>query len=324
MKALSIEKFGGPDVMKVAEVPVPEPGAGQVRIRVEAAGLNYADIMICYGHYIEKVPLPYVLGREFCGTIDKFGPGTNGLRRGERVVGIVKGGAMAEYVIADLAGLIPCPKELTPEQGAAMFIQGVTAVHLIDDVGQVKPGETVLVHAGAGGVGTLAIQIARARGANVIGTASTDEKCRLITELGARAINYLDGDWVAKLRRITNDRGADVILEAVGGEVFRRSFKEALADFGRLVVYGLSGKHLEKLHNREILESNRAVIGYFLGAYFPKHMDRVVTAARKLREMLASGQIRLVIGRTFSLDEAPAAFEYMERRQSVGKVVITV
>jgi NADPH:quinone reductase len=322
MKALRMETFGGPEVLHVAEIPVPEPRAGQVRVKVEAAGLNYADIMIREGLYIEKMPLPYVLGREFCGTVDTVGSGTNGLRPGDRVLGMVKGGAMAEYVIADSRGLVPCPGALTPEQGAAILVQGVTAVHLVEDVGEVKSGQTVLVHAGAGGVGTLAIQIALARKADVIGTASSDEKCRLITDLGARAINYARGDWVAELRNMTNGRGADVILESIGGEVFRRSFKEALADFGRVIVYGLAGGHLEKLHNREILESNRAVFGYFLGSYFPRHMDRVATAVRRVTDLIVSGRIRVVIGGTFPLDDAPAAFDHMQHRKSVGKVVI--
>jgi len=323
MKAVKIDRFGGPEVMQIADLPVPEPHSGQVRVKVEAAGLNYADLMIRKGYYLERMPLPYVLGREFCGTIDRSGIGANGFRPGQRVVGIVKGGAMAEYLISDTTGLMPCPEGLTPEEGAAMLIQGVTAIHLIDDFGRVKPGDTVLVHAGAGGVGSLAIQIAKARGATVIGTASTEDKCRFIGELGAKAINYLQGDWVADLRAMTDGRGADVILESIGGDVFRRSFTAALADFGHLIVYGLSGGRLEKLHNREILGSNRTVSGYYLGSYFPNYVDRVVTASRRLVDMLNAGRVRIVIGKRFPLDEAPLAFDYMEQRKNIGKVIIT-
>lgn len=322
MKAVQIDRFGGPDVMEIVDVPMPEPGEGQVRIKVEAAGLNYADIMIRQGTYIDEIPLPYRLGREFCGVIDKVGPGTNGLVKGQRVVGSVHGGAMAEYVVTQPLGLVPCPDGLSPEQGAGMLIQGITAMHCIDDVGRVQPGETVLVHAAAGGVGTLAVQIANARGASVIGTASSEQKCKLIIKLGAAAINYTRGDWVKEVCLLTGGRGADVILESVGGEVFRRSFTEALAVFGRMVVYGISSTRLEKLHNRQILESNRSVTGYYLGAYFPKHLDRVVAATTKLVDMIRAGRIEIIVGSTFPLDHVVEAFNHMQSRKSIGKVVI--
>lgn len=322
MKALRIEEHGGPNVMKLVDVDVPEPGPKQVRVKVEAAGLNYSDIMIREGMYIEDIPLPYIMGREFCGTIDAVGDNAVGLKPGTRVVGSIQGGAMAEYALAHAAGLVPCPDDLPPEQGAALLIQGITAVHCVDDVGGAKQGETVLIHAAAGGVGTLAIQIARALGATVIGTASSDEKCEKITELGAHAVNYSKDDWVQKVLDITEGRGADLILESVGGDVFRRSFEEALAVFGRMVVYGLSSGRLDKLHNRQILESNKAVIGYYLGAYFPRHMDRVISATTKLMGWLQAGKVRPIIGKTFSLDQAVEAFDHMQNRENIGKVVI--
>ncbi len=322
MKALRIQQHGGPEVMEIVDLPVPEPDSKQVRVKVEAAGLNYSDIMIREGMYLEEMPLPYVMGREFCGTVDALGDHVNGIEPGTRVVGSIHGGAMAEYTLANAAALVPCPDELPPEQGAALLIQGITAVHCVDDVGRATQGQTVLIHAAAGGVGTLAVQIAKALGATVIGTASSDAKCRTITDLGASAVNYANDDWVDRVLELTDARGADLILESVGGEVFRRSFDEALATFGRMIVYGLSSGRLEKLHNRQILESNKAVIGYYLGAYFPRHMDRVIAATGKLMGYLQTGEVHPVIGNTFPLDKAIEAFDHMQSRQSIGKVVI--
>ncbi len=176
MKALRIDRFGGPEVMKLVNVPVPEPAAGEVRIKVEACGLNYSDIMIREGTYVDTPSLPYFAGREFCGTVEKVGPGLAGWSAGQRVVGVAQSGAMAEYVVATSDGLIPCPERLTPAQGAAILLAGITAVHCLEDRGRLVPGECVLIHAAAGGVGTLAVQIAKATGALVIGTASNAEK----------------------------------------------------------------------------------------------------------------------------------------------------
>jgi NADPH2:quinone reductase len=322
MKALQIEKFGGPEVMKLADVPVPEPGPGEARIRVEAGGLNYSDIMIREGTYIDATTLPHRLGREFCGTIDKLGPGVAGWSVGQRVVGAVQSGAFAEYVAAPVETLIPCPEGITPEQGAAILVAGITAVHCLDDCGRLAPGETVLIHAAAGGVGTLAVQIARAEGANVIGTASSDEKCRFIAGLGATPVNYAKGDWVKEVRSLTQDRGADLILESVGGEVYRRSFKEALAVFGRMVVFGVATREMVPFNNREILESNRTLTGYYLGAYFPAHLDRVINATMKLVGLILEGKVKPIVGKSVPLDQAVEAFNHMQQRKNIGKVVL--
>lgn len=322
MKHVQILNHGGPEVMQVAEADEPKASAGKVRVRVEACGLNYSDIMIREGTYIDEMRLPYTLGREFCGVIDQVGEGVAGYSVGQRVIGSVPGGALAEYLVTPTPGLIPCPEGLSPEQGAAFLIQGITAMHCLDDCGRLQSGETVLIHAAAGGVGTLGVQIALARGAKVFGTASSDEKCKVITELGGQAINYKDNDWVSELRTKTNGRGADLILESVGGDVFRRSFKDALAPFGRLVVYGLAGGEAASLTNVEILESNRSVIGYYLGSFFPDHMDRIVSAIQRLMELLGAGKLKPLVGKTFSLDETVDAFNYIQSRQSFGKVVV--
>ncbi len=323
MKALRIEKYGGPEVMQIVDVPVPEPGPGEVRIQVEACGLNYSDIMIREGQYIDSMPLPYLLGREFCGTIDKAGPGVSGWEKGQRVVGGAMGGAMAEYVVIAPDGLVPCPEGLSPQEGAAILVAGVTAVHCLDDCARLQPGETVLVHAAAGGVGTLAVQIARAMGARVIGTASSREKCRVVADLGATAIDYTKGDWVKEVLAATGGRGAEVILESVGGEVFRRSFKEALARFGRMIVFGVASRDIVPIDNREILESNRTLTGYYLGDYFPAHLDRIITATMKLVGLMQEGKVKPIVGKVFPLAKATDAFNHMQQRRNIGKVILT-
>ncbi len=323
MKALLIEKHGGPEVMQIVDVPVPEPKAGEVLVRVEACGLNYSDIMIREGLYVDMMALPNFLGREFCGKIERIGPGVSGWEVGQRVVGSCMSGAMAEYLVAAAIGLVPCPEGLTPEEGAAILVAGITAIHCLDDCARLAPGETALIHAAAGGVGTIAVQVARAMGARVLGTASSAAKCRAIEALGATAVDYTKESWVKEVRAATNGRGADVILESVGGDIFRRSFNEALAIFGRMVVFGVASRELVTIDNREILASNKTLTGYYLGDYFPKHMDRLIAAIMKLMGFMREGKVKPVVGKVFPLAQAAEAFGYMQQRRNVGKVILT-
>ena len=324
MRALRIERHGGPEVMQLVELPVPEPGPGEVRVKMEASGLNYSDIMMREGRYLRETPVPIVLGHEICGVIEKLGTGVERWRVGQRVISLTaQGGGLAERVVVPAVNPVPIPQGLTPPEGAALLVQGLTAVQMLDDAAKVKPGETVLVHAAAGGVGTVAVQIARARGARVLGTSSSEEKCRLISELGATPINYAQGDWVREVLELTGGKGADVILECVGGEVLERSYKEALADFGRLVVYGVASGKAVQVDNYQILASNKSLIGFWLGPHFAKHMDRVTAAREKLVQMIGRGDLRLIVGKTFRLEDAAGAFAHMQSRKSVGKVVVT-
>lgn len=322
MKAVQIERLGGPEVMQIVDVEIPEPQSRQVRVRVEAAGLNYSDIMLREGRYLDALQPPFLLGREFCGVVDAVGPGVSNWQPGQRVVGTVPAGAMAEYVLAPAAGLFPCPDSFSPEQGAAFLIAGITAMHIVDDCGQVSPGQRVLIHAAAGGVGTIALQIAQARGAQVVGTASSDEKCQELERLGVKAVNYAHDDWVERVREATDGAGADVILDSVGGDVFRLSFGQLLSDFGRIVIYGLASGDSVKLTSTEILESNKTVIGYYLARYFPKHADRVVEAAMKLQQLFSEGKLRLILDQTYPLSQAVEAFNRMQQRQNIGKIII--
>ncbi len=323
MKAIRMERTGGPEVMRLVEAPVPEPGPGEVRVKVEAVGLNHSDILLREGRYMSETPLPFILGREFCGVIDKPGAGADGWRVGQRVFGRnTGGGALAEYVVTRPI-LDALPEGFTPAQGAAIRVQGRTAMLLIDHVARVQPGETVLVHAAAGGIGTLLVQIARARGARVIGTASSEEKCRAIAGLGGEPVNYARGDWVKEVLGLTEGKGADVILESVGGEVLARSFREALAVFGRLAVFGAASGGTAQFSSREILASNRSLLGYWITPYFDRHGDLIAAAIQNLIEMIRAGEVKLIIEKIFPLEEAAEAFACMEQRRSIGKIIIT-
>lgn len=322
MKAILIEQLGGSEVMQLTDQPIPTPAPKQVRVKVEAVGLNYSDIMIREGRYLQRTELPQILGREFAGVIDAVGEDVVGLTVGMRVYGTVGQGALAEYVCADYRGLLPVPYGLTSDMAVALIVQGVTALHCLTDHGHLKSGETVLIHAAAGGVGTLAIQMAKAMGARVIGTASSEAKCQLIRELGAEAINYSEGDWVAELMRLTDGKGADLILESVGGEVFLRSYREALSTFGRIIVLGIANGQPVDISTSEILKRNKPIIGYFLAVYFEKAPRLLTEAIARLLSLVQDGTVKPIIGATFPLEQAAAAFDHMQGRESVGKVVI--
>jgi len=322
MKAVWIEALGGAEVMQLIDQPIPEPTSKQVRVKVEAVGLNYSDIMIREGKYLQRTQLPQVLGREFAGVIDVVGAEVKGLTAGMRVYGTVTQGALAEYVCADYRGLLPVAEGMTSDMAVALIIQGITALHCLNEHGNLKAGETVLIHAAAGGVGTLAIQMAKAMGARVIGTASSEMKCQLIRDLGAEAINYSEGDWVAEVMTLTDGKGADLIIESVGGDVFLRSYREALSTFGRIIVLGIANGEPVNISTSEILKRNKAIIGYFLAVYFEKTPHLVAEAIGRLLALVQAGTVKPIIGATYPLTETVAAFDHMQGRGSVGKVII--
>jgi NADPH2:quinone reductase len=323
MKSVQFDRRGGLDVIRVVELPVPEPGPGQVRVKVTACGLNFSDIMIRQGRYVTDVPFPYQAGMEFSGVVDALEDGVRNVKLGEAVFGLsFYGGAMAQYVVVDAASVNPVPAGVLPAEAAALQIQGITALFCVEDYGRVQNGETVVVHSAAGGLGGLAVQIAIARGARVMGTASRDEKLRQIRDLGAEAINYANGDWVAEVKKLTSGRGADVIIDGVGGELFRRSVFEATTHGGRIVISGVASAQEVGLTNFQISAAHRTLIGVSLPSFFPDHIDRILSAMHRLFGMMGKGQLRVRIGHDLPLEKAVEAFRLLEERSSVGKVVV--
>ncbi|HLK12930.1 MAG TPA: NADPH:quinone oxidoreductase family protein [Candidatus Binatia bacterium] len=319
MKALRVER---PGALALCDVAAPEPRAGEVLVRVEAAALNFADLLLRDGRYLDPIEPPFTAGRELAGTIVGVGPGVAGWMPGARVVAIVRQGAFAELAVAPAASLFSLPRGLSAEQGAALLVAGLTALVCLEDVARVAPGETVLVQSAAGGVGSYAVQVARALGARVAGTASSPAKLDVIRELGAElAVDYAAEDFVAAVGAWTGGRGVDVVLETIGGDVFRRGFLEALAPFGRMVVLGVARGAGAALTCRELLASNKTVAGFYLNGWMG-HPERLAAAGARLAALVEAGAVRPLVGERFPLARGAEAFERLRSRRSVGKLVL--
>jgi len=320
MKAIQVEEYGGRDALSVVDSDVPEPGDGEVRIEVKAAGINFADIMQRRGHYHGGPEAPYTPGLEVAGVVDAVGEGV-GRSVGDEVVTMLNGGGYAEYAIADAAGLFDVPEGLSFEEAAGFPVQFLTAHNCLHEWGGLEEGESVLIHAAAGGVGTAAVQIAREAGAEVFGTASTPEKLELASSLGCdHPINYEEEDFVEVVKERT-DYGADLVLDGIGGETTERSL-DALKQFGRMVVYGAASGRPGKPSTADVLFANQRIIGYHLGRATQLKPMKVLGAVPELTELLASGKLEVQFDRSFDLEDAAEAHEYIEGRESMGKVVL--
>jgi len=320
MKAIVFDKLGGPEVLHVSDIPKPEAKAGTVVIRVSAAGINFADTLFRQGQYLMQPSLPDVPGVEAAGEIDSVGAGVPNLKPGMRVAGIGSR-AYAEYAVIPANQVIPLPDSLSFDEGAAFPIQVLTAWHMLHTAHQTTPGQTVVVHSAAGGVGIVAVQIAKAAGARVIGTVSSDAKGELAKQYGADdAINYAIHDFAEETNRLTGGRGADLILDAVGATTFERGLG-CVALFGHIILYGRAGGAPEPLNLFRLFEKSAKVSGFTLYAVppLPDVMRRGIEESLKL---IAQGKLKLFVGRKFGLSEAAEAHRFMESRQSTGKLVL--
>ena len=321
MKAIEVRAFGTSDELEVVERETPEPGEDQVRIEVEAAGINFADIMQRRGHY-EGGPEPtYVPGMEAAGTIDAVGEGVD-LDEGDRVVAMTNGGAYAEYAIADPQSLFPIPDGMSFEEAAGFPVQFLTAHGCLFEWGGLEEDERVLIHAAAGGVGTAAVQLASRAGAEVFGTASTEEKLDLAERLGCdHPVQYTEEDFVDRVEETTDDEGVDLVLDGVGGETFSDSL-DAVPQFGRVVAYGAASGRPGEVDTATLLFGNKSVIGYHLGRAMVEDPNRVLKAVPDLQEGLQAGELGVVVGEEFALADAAEAHQFIEDRGSTGKVVL--
>ncbi len=323
MKAIRINETGGPEVMHLEEIETPIPGEGEVLIKVAAAGVNYADLAQRQGAYLTRTRTPMTLGVEVAGTVAALGPGVSTPAEGGRVVAYVNGG-YAEYALAQATTVIPIPPSLDFPQAAAFPVQGLTAYQLLRESAHIQPGESVLVHAAAGGVGTFAVQLAKLMGAGiVVGTASNSSKIDLIRKLGAdAAINYTEDNWVEQVKNATRGQGSDIILEMVGGEIAEQSLK-CLAPFGRMVIYGAASGKIAQFSGIQLMYKNQAIIGYWLTSQL-RHADRIAMAAMELMQFLASGKLQIIVGQTFPLADIAQAHQAIAERRTMGKVVLLV
>ena len=308
MKAVRVKGFGGVDQLELVELPDPEPQPGQVRVRVEACGLNYADVMQREGLYPGGPKPPYISGLEAAGVVEAG----DSLPAGIRVMALAAGGCHAELVCVSAAACVPCPKSMSFIEAAAFPVQYLTAYHALTTLGRAEAGETVLIHAAAGGVGTAAVQIAKLLGLHVIGTASSEEKRKRILDLGAdEAFSYEDFD---------HKRGPTLILESIGGDIFRRSLA-ILPSLGRLVVYGASSKDVQPVDTLKLFFRSQAIIGLHLNAVF----ERPTLMAESLRRLfgwIEEGKLKIQVGHTLPLAEIRQAHELISSRQSYGKIVL--
>lgn len=320
MLSVIVNKVGGPEVLEVREVPLPEAGPGEVRILVKAAGINYADIMQREGLYPGGPTPPFGAGFEVAGIIDAVGPGVTQWRVGDEVMSFCSAG-YSEFVTAKTWQVMPKPAGLSFAQAAAVPCQFFTAHHALVTLGRLSSGQTVLIQAAAGGLGMQLVQIARNLRADIIGTASTAEKCARIEALGCRhPVLYTEQDVHAAVMAITENRGCDLVIESVGGEVFNQSLK-CLKPRGMLVTLGVASKHPPTVSAVQLLANNWIVAGFHLMAYMAD-ADAMARAMADLNTWLAEDKLQLIIGSEFPLAEAAAAQQFISDRKSFGKVVL--
>lgn len=313
MRAIQIKEFGGPEVLELADLPTPAAGEDEVLITVSRAGLNYADTHQRTNSYLAPAELPMVPGAEVAGVRDDTG---------ERVVALCGTGGYAEYATAPAALTFPIPEGVEDGTALALLLQGLTAYHLLQTSAKLATGESVVIHAAAGGVGSLAVQLAGPMGAGrVIATASTEEKRQLALDLGAdEAIESSPDGMQERIEEANAGAKVDVVLEMAGGEVFEQSLA-ALAPFGRLVAYGIASQDQNEIRTGELMRRSRAVVGFWL-MHCIGHPEMVDEALADLFARVASGQLRAVVGRTYPLDEAPEAHTAMQERRTTGKVLL--
>ncbi|MBZ9712714.1 quinone oxidoreductase family protein [Deinococcus multiflagellatus] len=312
--AVIVEEHGGPEVLRWQARPLPQPGPGQVRVRVEVTGVNYADVLSRRGGYGPGAPLPFVPGLDAAGTVDALGEGVTDLTVGTRVACFTAGGSYATHVLAPAAFCLPLPPGVGSEQAAAL-VPLSTAFGVLQAAG-VQPGETVLIHAAGGGVGHLAVQLARARGARVLAVVGDPGRAEFVRGLGADAVvNRHTQDFAALTLDLTGGRGADVILDSVGGETAERGLG-CLARFGRLVTYGHAGGRPGLIPTAPLHGEGRAVIGYSGGTLRQHRPEQARTVALAALEALARGDVRVHTGLTLPLHHAAEA----HRRAQAGAV----
>ncbi len=320
MKVVRVHEYGGPDVLRIDELPTPEPGPGQVRVRVEAAGVNFIDIYQRSGLY--KNPLPLALGLEGAGTVQALGPGITELQVGDRVAWASVPGSFGTDVLAPADRLVPVPERVSARDAAAVMLQGMTAYYLTHATFPLKPGDTCLVHAAAGGVGLLLCQMAKQCGARVIGTTSTEAKAALAREAGAdEVILYTQQDFEAEVKRLTGGRGVDVVYDSVGKDTFDKSLN-CLRPLGYRVLLGQSSGPVPPV-DPQILNSKGSL---FLTRpslfHYTATRDKLLEYAHAVLGMVASGQLRVRIDEVYPLERVAEAQVALASRKTSGKLLI--
>ncbi|MDP4161975.1 MAG: NADPH:quinone oxidoreductase family protein [Bacillota bacterium] len=322
MKGVQLKEYGGPEVLQMVELERPVPKGKEVLIEIHAIGVNYADTARREGQYVVKTPLPFVPGAEIAGVVVAVGDEVRTVKPGARVVTLIESGGYAEYALADSRGLIHLPDRFDFYQAAALPLQGLSAYHILKTMGRLESGESVLVHAAAGGVGTLAVQLAKLLGAGkVIATASSEDKLALARDMGADVtVNYTEEGWEQKVLEATEGKGVNVALEMAGGDVFNKTVK-CLSTFGRIVIYGVASGEQSRFYPSSLMARNQSVIGFFL----PQIMRKPELIQSSMHEMLTylkEGKLKLTIGGVFPLEQAAEVHRLLQSRQTKGKLIL--
>jgi NADPH:quinone reductase len=320
MKAIRVQQTGGPEVMQLAEVPVPQPKAAEAIVKVSVAGVNSIDGYFRDGRF--RTPLPFIPGQEGSGVVAAIGPQAKTLKVGDRVAWSGVLGSYAEFVVSPEEHLVPVPEALSDQQAAAAMIHGLTAHYLVNDAHKLKPGETALVHAAAGGVGLLLLQMARVIGARVIGTASTEEKAQLAREAGAdEVIVFTKQDFEAEVKRFTDGKGVEVVYDGVGKATFDKNLN-VMRLRGMLVLYGMSSGPVLPVDPAKLSEKGSLYMARTTLAHFTATREELLARTSALFGMIAEGKLKLRIAKTYPLAEAPQAHRDMEARKLVGKLLL--
>ncbi len=322
MRAVVVDRWMEPAALTVHEVPDPACTAGTVRIAVRAAGCNFFDILMVRGQYQVRPPFPFTPGAELAGVVVEVGEGVQGLAVGDRILAAPGLGAFAEQAIVPAAVCFPIPEGMSFEEAAALPIVYPTSYAGLVFRAHLAAGEHLLVHAAAGGVGIAAVQIGKALGAHVIGTAGSEEKCAIARRAGADVtIDYRAADWVDRVRAATGGHGADVIYDSVGGDVTDASLK-CIAWNGRLLVIGFASGRIPEVKLNRVLLKNIAIVGLHWGAHAIHEPGRVPETFDALFRLYREGKIAPLIYRTYRLNELPQALDALASRESYGKVVV--
>ena len=337
MRQAVIPHYGAPDVFQIREAPDPAPGAGEVRIRVRAAGINFADVLSRLGLYPDAPKPPLVVGYEVAGHIDAIGTGVTGFTEGDRVISLTRFGGYSDVVVVPAGQAFHFPIEMSEAEAAAVPVTYLTAALALYRMAALTPGETVLIHNAGGGVGIAATQLARLRRARVIGTASARKHDALRSFGVEHLIDYTNANVPEEVRKLTRGRGVDVVLDPIGGASFDASYK-MLAPLGRMVIFGLSAAATGERRNwwtafrawhsssridpLSLINENRGVFGLNVGHLWSERTQLTPIMEMLLGELRA-GRLRPVVAKTFPLDRVADAHRFIQDRQNIGKVVLT-
>jgi NADPH2:quinone reductase len=323
VKAWRVSELGEPrDVMHLDEVPVPQPAAGQLLVRVLGAAANFPDVLMCRGHYQVKPALPFTPGVELCGQVAALGPDTSDFAVGERVIGssVLPAGGFAQLALMDSATTFPAPDGLDNAAASAFYIGYQTGWFGLHRRAHLQPGETLLVHAAAGGVGSAAVQLGKAAGARVIGVVGGPGKAQVARTLGADVVvDRHSQDFVEVVKDVTNGRGADVVYDPVGGDTYQRSTK-CIAFEGRILVVGFAGGQIQSAALNHALIKNYSILGLHWGLYTTKDPALVRQCHQELSTLVAGGMVRPLVSERLSLDAIADGLQRLGDGTTVGRV----